>query len=470
VKGFLSWVLPMVAVLAIVLPAGAGAAGAPALTLDPAAWDYGTIAVGATASKTFALRNTGTAASAALTVSITGSGAAAFTKTADSCSATSLGPNKSCSITVVYSPSAAGATDTATLTASSKKPAATASARLTGKGTPLNRAPVAVNDLFVTTEDTPRNGNVLTNDSDPDNDPLIAILVTGPANGGLVLTPDGHFAYTPFPNFYGIDSFTYKASDGTLESTIATVVIQVTPVNDPPIANSDSVTGPEDTPVNGNVLGNDVDPDNAVLSAVLVSGPANGSMTLNADGSFTYTPGSNFNGGDSFTYKASDGALDSNTTTVSILITPVNDPPFAAPNFFPASEGTTATLLGNVLANDFDVDIDPLTVTDPCIDLFVNTSGVAGDLSAKLPGLAMQLIDASVLDGTPCLWRISTANGETFLNLRADGTLSYGPTSGSPFAGLETGDTLAFTSTYFVSDGMGAVNSAPFTVAITGES
>jgi VCBS repeat-containing protein len=467
VKGFLSLFLPFVALFALVLPAGAVAAGAPALSFDPAVWDYGTLAAGTTASKTFALTNTGGAASAALTVSITGSGAAAFTKTADGCSATSLGPGKSCSVTVEYSPSAGGATDTARLTVSSKKPAANASASLTGTGASVNRAPVAFDDAFVGPEDVVVLENVLLNDFDPDGDTLSAILVTSPANGVLTLNGDGSFIYTPGLNFNGNDSFTYQASDGTLDSNIATVVIQITPVNDPPVANADSFTGPEDTPVSGNILANDVDPDNVVLSAALVSGPAHGSLVLNADGSFTYTPSANFNGNDSFTYKASDGTLDSNLTTASILISPVNDPPFAMPDLFLNAEGTTDAFLGNVLANDSDVEGDVLTVTDPCSNLSVSTGFVAGDPSVKLPALTVTLDDSTLLDGTPCLWHISTTNGDTFLNLAADGTLTYGPTTGSPFVGLEAGDTLQFDTTYLVSDGT-AVSAAPIFLQIIG--
>src|SRR6185295_8044494 len=114
----------------------------------------------------------------------------------------------------------------------------------------------------------------------------------------------------------------------------------------------------EDTPVSGNVLTNDTDADGDALNAVLVNGPAHGSLTLNADGSFTYTPSADYNGPDSFTYKANDGQADSNVATVSINVGPVNDTPAAQNDSFSTAEDNA--VIGNVLANDIDVDGDAL--------------------------------------------------------------------------------------------------------------
>ena len=109
------------------------------------------------------------------------------------------------------------------------------------------------------------------------------------------------------------------------------------------------------------VLGNDTDADADTLSAILVSGPAHGTLTLNADGGFTYTPGQNFNGEDSFSYRASDGVADSNQATVTITVAALNDAPVTADDSNAASDdGVAAT--GNLLANDGDVDGDTLAV------------------------------------------------------------------------------------------------------------
>src|SRR5207244_1618813 len=133
---------------------------------------------------------------------------------------------------------------------------------------------------------------------------------------------------TPDPNYNGPDSFSYTASDGPLTSNTATVSITVTPVNDAPVAVNDAYSTNEDTaltvPAPG-VLGNDTDTENNALTAIKVSNPAHGTVTLNADGSFTYTPNANYNGPDSFTYKANDGTADSNVATVNLTVNPVND-------------------------------------------------------------------------------------------------------------------------------------------------
>src|SRR5439155_17801119 len=105
-------------------------------------------------------------------------------------------------------------------------------------------------------------------------------------------------------------------------------------VHDAPVAGNDSYSNNEDTALAGNVLGNDTDVEGSALNAILVSGPAHGSLTLYASGSFTYTPSANYNGPDSFTYRANDGSLDSNVATVSITISAVNDAPVAVNDSF----------------------------------------------------------------------------------------------------------------------------------------
>src|SRR4029077_10291877 len=185
------------------------------------------------------------------------------------------------------------------------------------------------------------------------------------AHGTLTLDANGAFTYTPSTNFFGSDSFTYKAvrSDGA-RSNVATVSLTISEVNDAPVAVNDSATTNEDTAVSGNVLTNDSDPDNTdglpgnddTLHAVLVSGPEHGTLSLNqTTGAFTYTPSANYFGSDSFTYKTvdSDGA-ESNVATVSLTVTEVNDAPVAANDSATTNEDTAVS--GNVLANDSDPD------------------------------------------------------------------------------------------------------------------
>src|SRR5439155_9399201 len=148
-----------------------------------------------------------------------------------------------------------------------------------------------------------------------DGDPRTAEVVTGPLHGIPTLNSDGSLVYMPALNFNGADSFTYKANDGQAQSGVATVTITVTPVNDAPVAaNDDSYTTPEDTQLTvgaPGVLANDSDVDGNIRTAPLESGPGHGTLTLNADGSLVYMPAPNFNGTDSFTYKASDGQAQS---------------------------------------------------------------------------------------------------------------------------------------------------------------
>jgi VCBS repeat-containing protein len=180
------------------------------------------------------------------------------------------------------------------------------------------------------------------------------------------LNANGSFTYTPNTDFNGSDSFTYTANDGFGNSNVATVTITVNAVNDLPTAVDDSYTTDEDTPLNvaaPGVLGNDSDPENDPLTAVLVGDVSSGSLGLNADGSFSYTPNANFNGSDSFTYMANDGADDSNVATVTITINPVNDTPVAVDDTDTTAQDTSVTTA--VITNDSDVDgnIDPTSIT-----------------------------------------------------------------------------------------------------------
>ena len=151
------------------------------------------------------------------------------------------------------------------------------------------------------------------------------MLVSGPSHGTLTLNPNGSFTYTPVANYAGPDSFTYRASDGTAQSPAATVTLAISATNDAPTATADAYATSEDVPLivpAPGVLSNDGDVDGQPLTAVLVSGPAHGALTLQANGAFTYTPVANYNGSDSFTYRASDGSLQSAPVVVTLSIAP----------------------------------------------------------------------------------------------------------------------------------------------------
>jgi VCBS repeat-containing protein len=287
---------------------------------------------------------------------------------------------------------------------------------------PVNDAPVAAGDSYSTDEDTVLTiaaTGVLGNDSDGESSALHAVLVSGPSHGTLTLNADGSFSYTPAADYSGPDSFTYRANDGEANSDVATVALTVKPVNDAPVARDDSYSTDEDTVLTiaaAGVLGNDTDADGSAIHAVLVSGPAHGTLTLNADGSFSYTPSANYNGPDSFTYRANDGEADSHVATVSITVKAVNDLPVAANDSYATNENTPITVpAAGILGNDTDTE--------------------GGSLQAVL------------VDGP---------DGGT-VTLNANGGFTY-----TPAAGFDGTDTF----TYRASDGAGLSNLATVTIVV----
>jgi VCBS repeat-containing protein len=257
-------------------------------------------------------------------------------------------------------------------------------------GEEANVPPDAVDDAFSTNEDTAFNGVVTLNDTDPEGDTLTTSLVSGTANGALVFNADGTFAYTPNPDFNGADSFTYQVTDSAGDTDTATVNITVNPV--PDIA-PDAFETREDTAVGGNVLDNDSYAGPVTVSAF--SQPANGTVTVGADGAFNYTPSENFNGGDSFTYTTTDVNGATETTTVSITVTPEPDPVDDSDQDLEGTEDA-GTVNGNIFDNDFDTGDGNVMVTaveggvfDPDAGtdgLFVVETNLGGQLTVDPDG------------------------------------------------------------------------------------
>jgi hypothetical protein len=205
--------------------------------------------------------------------------------------------------------------------------------------------------------------------SDVDGDPLTFIISKEPEHGILTLDSNfktnGKLIYRPEPHFEGADSFTFKLNDGVVDSAPATVSINVRP-NLLPVAESHSVTTPEDTPVQIDLIGSD--PDSDPLSYKMVSVTSHGSLRGKAS-NLTYTPDENFNGSDSFSFKVNDGIDDSTPATVSITVSSVNDPPVATGDSIVTREDTPALTI-DVLKNDTDIDnegrylyLDTFTIT-----------------------------------------------------------------------------------------------------------
>jgi hypothetical protein len=275
---------------------------------------------------------------------------------------------------------------------------------------PVNDVPVAVNDSATTAEDQPVTIPILANDSDADGNPLTITAATSP-NGIVTINPDGTITFVPNANFNGPATITYTISDGQGGTTTATVAVNVTPINDSPVARNDSVTVAEDTPIRVSPLTNDSDVDGNPLSIVSASSP-NGTVTINPDGTISFVPDPNFNGPTTITYQISDGQGGFATATISVNVTPVNDPPVARNDALSMDEDTTVRI--PVLSNDTDADGDPLTVT-----------------------------------------AASSPNGTVAIN--ADGTISFTPTR--DFFGPAT-------ITYTITDGNGGTSTATVTVNV----
>lgn len=233
--------------------------------------------------------------------------------------------------------------------------------------TVVNRAPTANNQSVSTDEDTPL--PITLTASDADGDTLVYTLLDLPDHGILSgMAPN--LTYTPDPDYFAPsghpDSFTFQVNDGLADSNIATVSINVNPVNDPPVAVDDTATTLKNVPVTIAVQANDsAGPANEdqTLTTTAVTAPANGAAVINPDGSVTYTPNFNFYGIDSFasTVCDSDGACA--TATVTVLVEWTNAPPTAVDDSVTTNEETPVTF--DVLANDSDVDgnLNPGSVT-----------------------------------------------------------------------------------------------------------
>ncbi|MED3961543.1 tandem-95 repeat protein, partial [Niallia taxi] len=226
----------------------------------------------------------------------------------------------------------------------------------------VNDAPTAASDSFTTNEDEKltigSEKSILVNDEDVDNDNLQAILVKGPANGLLVLNADGTFTYTPDKDYSGKDSFTYKATDGKLESAEQTVEIEVKAVNDTPTADASSIELEEDSSFNGKLTGSDPEGDSLTFSLVENGSKGTAVITNEQTGAFSYTPSKDANGADSFTFKVNDGNSDSEKATVEVTIKAVNDAPTASDVKMEGTARVGETLTGTYSYHDVENDAE----------------------------------------------------------------------------------------------------------------
>ncbi|WP_250158983.1 tandem-95 repeat protein [Vibrio alginolyticus] len=262
-------------------------------------------------------------------------------------------------------------------------------------------APVAdiVADSATVVEDTPTIIKVLGNDTFEGNDKVVSLdSNNGPANGTVSVNPDGSVTYTPNDNYHGADSFTYiVTSGGVSEST--TVNVDVTPVNDAPVATNDNAVTDEDTPVTIDVLPNDTDIDGDKLSIESASVPeAQGTVEI-VDGKLVFTPAENFNGDAEITYTVTDGTL-TDQATVNVTVNAVNDTPEVESN-----------IADQTLAEDF---------TPYSINLntaFSDVDNVDGELSFSVSGNNNVLV--SIENGIATISPTADWNGSEILTFTA---------------------------------------------------
>nr|WP_134646577.1 tandem-95 repeat protein [Vibrio diabolicus] len=262
-------------------------------------------------------------------------------------------------------------------------------------------APVAdiVADKATVVEDTPTIINVLGNDTFDGDDKVVSLDTSkGPANGTVSVNPDGSVTYTPNDNYHGTDSFTYiVTSGGVSEST--TVNVDVTPVNDAPVAKDDAATTQEDTAVTIDVLPNDTDIDGDKLSIDSASVPSDQGTVEIVDGKLVFTPAENFNGDAEITYTVTDGAL-TDQATVNVTVNAVNDTPVVE-----------SSLADQTLAEDF---------TPYSIDLntaFSDVDNVDGELSFNVSGNSN--IQVAIVNGIATFTPTADWNGSETLTFTA---------------------------------------------------
>jgi subtilisin family serine protease len=231
---------------------------------------------------------------------------------------------------------------------------------------PPNQPPVATADDIAVSEDTPTDLAVLANDTDPDGDSLSVASATQAAHGTTSVNANGTIHYTPNANFFGDDFFDYTVSDGHGGSATTSVKVRVQAVADAPDAVNDSATTAEDSALDITVLANDTDGDNDPLTVTSVGSAVKGTPTINANGTIHFVPAANATGAASFQYTISDGHGGSDSASVAVTITPVNDPPTAANDSATTTAPNPVTI--SVLANDTDIDGGALaiaSVSDP---------------------------------------------------------------------------------------------------------
>lgn len=295
----------------------------------------------------------------------------------------------------------------------------------------VNDAPVAGDDSYVGVSGETVSGNVLSNDSDIDDDE-IAVLVNqteGPQFGDLTLLPNGNFLYTPGSDFEGEDSFQYTVSDGELQDT-AVVRISVDLTNDAPLTAPDFFTVSVEGSVIGNVLDNDVDPEGQSLSTKLGQEPQFGTVNLSVGGIFEYTPNDDTQGQtDSFSYIAIDAVGRETEEIVTINIVADNLPPDLV-NPIPDATVPFGETSSIDLSSFFS---DP---EDGPLDFAFSTS--AGTAAFSLTGSVLSVTPPASAEGETVTVDVAASDGESITTDQF--VLTVGPQNQAPIVANPVSD------------------------------
>ena len=304
--------------------------------------------------------------------------------------------------------------------------------KFTVEVTPVNDAPTAVNDEFFVVEDTPTVLDVLANDSDIDGDSLSVVGVSTVTNGIASLSTNGVVTFTPTANFNGHGTLTYTVKDPQGATTNATVSVTVTPVNDVPVAGNDVATTNHNQPVTISVLANDSDADGNVLHITSIENATNGTPTLNADKTVTFTPNSGFGGDGTFSYTISDGVGGQATALVTVSVNspapvtppPVTPPPVTPPPVTPppvTPPPVTPPPVVVTVGNDAVSINQDASVT---ISVLANDTAVEGSLS--LSGVSTPLNGTASINGNGIVYTPNTGfhGTEAFTYTATNGSVS----------------------------------------------
>lgn len=262
----------------------------------------------------------------------------------------------------------------------------------------VNHSPTATPANETMDEDSILEGQVT--GSDPDGDPLTFAVGRPPSHGSIKFNANGTYTYTPAPNYSGSDEFYFKANDGTAMSGGAMVAITINNVNDAPWSVPKTVSTLEDVNLTGKLLGLDWDTEKN-FTYLVTSAPVNGALSINSStGEYLYTPNPGYSGTDSFIFKVYDGELYSESVTITIIVSPLNDAPAAKPA--EVTVGEDAVLQG--ILGGTDPDGDALTfiqISDPAHGLLsINPATGAYTYTPEAGYTGQDSFTFAVSDGT----------------------------------------------------------------------